>query len=87
MFGVVLFAGRSTRQYESQSRACSGGCGLLRRRAFMEVKCLDGIGRESWEWGVPHALASPGSPPSGGKKPSPMRVPPPRHKPAVSLTQ
>ena len=50
------------------------------------MRWLDGMGRESWDWGVPHALASPGSPPSGGKKPSPMRVPP-RHKPAVSLTQ
>ena len=42
---------------------------------LMEVKCPDGIGRESWDWGVPHALASPGSPPSGGKKPSLKSVP------------
>ena len=65
----------STPQFESQSGTCSTPCGILRRRASMEVKCPDGIGWESWDRGVPHALASPGSPPSGGKKPSLMRVP------------
>ena len=27
------------------------------------MRWLDGIGRESWDWGVPHVLASPSFPP------------------------
>ena len=52
------------------------------------MRCLNVIGRESWDWEDAHGLASlgPPPPPSGGKKPSPMRVPP-RPKPGVSLTQ
>ena len=46
-------------QYKSQSGTCSTPCGILRRRASMEVKCPDGIGRESSDWEVANVLASP----------------------------
>ena len=39
------------------------------------MRRLDGIGRESWDWGVPHALASPSSPPKGRRGSSPKCVP------------
>ena len=39
------------------------------------MRWLDGIGRESWDWGVPHALASQPSPPKGGRSSSPKCVP------------
>ena len=59
----------STPQFESQSGTCSTPCGILRRRASMEVKCPDGIGRESWDWEVPYVLARPRSPRKGGSVP------------------
>ena len=39
------------------------------------MRWLDGIGRESWDWRVPLALASPSSPPKGGRSSSPKCVP------------
>ena len=65
----VLSGGASTPQYKSQSSTCSSPCGILRRRASMEVKCPDGIGRESWDWEVPYVLARPRSPRKGGSVP------------------
>ena len=53
----------STPQFESQSGTCSTPCGILRRRASMEVKCPDGIGRECWVWVVPCTGSWPGQPP------------------------
>ena len=59
----------STPQFESQSGTCSTPCGILRRRGSMHMRCLDGVGRESWDLELAYVLVSPASPLNGGSVP------------------
>ena len=65
----VLLGVRNTPQHEHECKIGSSSCVILRRRGSMHMRCLDGVGRESWDWEVAYVLASPLSPRKGGNVP------------------